>query len=56
MKKITIHLAALGSLFAAASLSLSSCGGGEIVEDKPTAKDAADQEPITQEIASEAAL
>ena len=56
MKKITIPLAALGSLFAAASLSLSSCGGEEIVEDKPTAKDAASQEPLTQEIAPEAAL
>ena len=55
MKKITLKIAALGSLFAASSLSLSSCGGEEIVEDKPTAKDAADQEPITQEIASKQA-
>ena len=55
MKKITLKISALGFLFAAANLSLSSCGGEEVVEDKPTAEDAADQEPITQEIASKQA-
>ena len=62
MKTLITKIFALGSLLAAASLSLSSCGGDELLEDKPAAaqepsaqEEAAPDTPVQEPVAEEAA-